>query len=150
MNTMYERAVNELKLVGAFDEDSEYDGMIGEAVQELLGNLRDQGHSGASCAITVEIFKRLADGGVLTPLTGEPDEWVDHEGLLQNNRCYHVFKDKVRAYDSRGRIFIDKKGDNFTNSNHSAVEVTFPYSPVIEFIEYGTPEAEKYPDVFKE
>lgn len=90
-------AENELRLAGFFDEDADYNGMIPAAVLELLRVFENQGHSGASAAITAFLFNKLAKYEPLTPLTYGPDEWVDHteenggEPLWQNKRKSSVF-----------------------------------------------------------
>jgi hypothetical protein len=48
-----------LKNQGLFDEDSDYGGMLGEAVLELVKVFSKQGHSGFSAMLTKEMFYRL-------------------------------------------------------------------------------------------
>jgi len=48
-----------LDALGMFDNDSDYNGMIGEAIMELSEAFAKQGHSGMSAAITVELFSQL-------------------------------------------------------------------------------------------
>ena len=72
-----DHAERELRLAGLFDEDSDYNGMLGEAVLELMQAFGDQGHSGFSAALTIDLFKRLASFEALTELTNNPDEWND-------------------------------------------------------------------------
>ena len=45
--------------LGMYDDDSDYDGMIGEAVEELSAVFGEQGHSGASAGITIGLFNKL-------------------------------------------------------------------------------------------
>ncbi len=146
-----DRMINELKLAGLYDADSDYDGMIGEAVEELLLVFQKQGHSGFSAPHVASIFQRLVSGETLTPLTGEDEEWGETfgGGILQNKRCSYIFKEiDGGAYNIDGRIFVDKDGCSFTNFR-SRTEVVFPYSePKAEVIKEGTPEAEQYSDVF--
>ena len=76
----------------------------------------------------------------LTPLTGEDDEWIDQseassQPTWQNKRCYSVFKDADgKAYNSDGRVFRRPDGDAYTNGD-SRVEITFPYTPTIEYVD---------------
>lgn len=70
-------AKKELGLAGLFDKDSDYDGMLGEAVMELMQVFSGQGHSGCSAAMTMAIFDKLADWKPLTELTDNADEWND-------------------------------------------------------------------------
>jgi hypothetical protein len=59
-------AIKNLELAGYFDKDAPYGGMIGEAVKNLLLTHGEEGHSGMSHAICVELFYRVAKGEALT------------------------------------------------------------------------------------
>jgi hypothetical protein len=48
-----------LKSRGLFDEDSDYAGMVGEAVLELVKVFSKQGHSGFSAGLTRNIFNQI-------------------------------------------------------------------------------------------
>jgi len=48
-----------LKSRGLFDGDSDYGGMLGKAVLELVKIFSEQGHSGFSAGLTKEMFYRL-------------------------------------------------------------------------------------------
>jgi hypothetical protein len=55
--------------------------------------------------------------------------------MWQNNRCCHVFKDNAgNAYDIDGKIFREPDGACYT-SRDSRVPVTFPYTPVREYVD---------------
>ena len=51
--------IKQLTRVGLFDEDSDYDGMLGKAVLELITVFANQGHSGYSAQMTRELFHKL-------------------------------------------------------------------------------------------
>lgn len=108
-----------------------------ENVLELLRVFVGQGHSGFSAPYCIDLFKKLANWEVLTPLTGEDDEWINQTalepGCYQNKRCSHVFKDKSGTYDIQGKVFIRPDGSAYT-SKDSHVSVTFPYTPKTEYI----------------
>lgn len=70
-------AEKELRLAGLFDHDSDYDGMLGEAVLELMELFAGQGHSGFSGSLAAHIFGRLVKFEALTELTDNSDEWND-------------------------------------------------------------------------
>ena len=74
-------ARKELQMVGLFDKDSDYGGMLGEAVIELMEVFAKQGHSGFSAMQTVYLFKTLAGYKTLSPITSEASEWVDVSGM---------------------------------------------------------------------
>lgn len=115
------------------------DKWVQENVFELLEVFIRQGHSGYSAPYVLDAFKKLALYEPLVPLYGTDDEWNEiGDGVFQNNRCYHVFKDKDRfngqAYDIEGRIFCEPNGSCYTNRD-SCVPVTFPYVPKRECVD---------------
>jgi hypothetical protein len=73
--SLTDHARHELDAAGLFDEDSDYGGMLGTAVLELIQKFADQGHSGFSAALTIELFGKLARWEPLGPLTDSPGEW---------------------------------------------------------------------------
>lgn len=106
---------------------------------ELVKVFAAQGHSGMSASYCLDLFSKLAAYQPLGPLTGEDWEWMDVSEmsgipLKQNIRCSHVFKEGDWAYDINGRIFREPNGSCFT-SKDSKVTVTFPYTPVSEYVD---------------
>lgn len=59
-------AIKNLELAGLFDKDSDYDGMLGEAVKRLLLCHQKERHSGFSHRLAVELFHAVALGKALT------------------------------------------------------------------------------------
>lgn len=110
--------------------DLEYDGMVKEAVLEIVDVFAGQGHSGGSAAITLGAVERLLRFQPLTPLTGEDDEWMEVDtDLWQSKRCPSVFKDKERAWDidlPREVLFAVSGSEGDTER---WATVTFPYMP---------------------
>lgn len=87
-------AKRELELAGLFDKDADYDGMIGEAVLELITVFSDQEHSGCSAGLVSSLFGKLSKYKPITPLTFKDDEWNEvSTGVYQNKRNSCVFKD---------------------------------------------------------
>ncbi len=135
MGNLTDYAERELRAAGLFDEDSDYGGMLAEGVMKLVVEFSAQGHSGFSANQTINIFERVARFEPLGPLTGEDDEWNEiGDGVYQNRRCSHVFKEHGEAYDINGRIFREKGGATYT-SKDSRVAVTFPYTPKSEVVD---------------
>ena len=97
MSKLVEHAKRELELAGLFDKDSDYGGMIADAVLELIQVFSDQGHSGCSANMTTSLFNKLAQYKPLIPLTYDDDEWNESRDgdpeHYQNNRNSAVFKD---------------------------------------------------------
>lgn len=137
-SNLVRHAREELERAGLFDADSDYGGLLGKAVLEMIERFADKNHSGASAAMAVGLFKRLALFEPITPLTGEDDEWeeVDREDgvpTFQNRRCPRVFKKNGQAYDIEGRVFQAADGLCYINGQ-SRVGVSFPYTPTTEFV----------------
>lgn len=74
-SNLIKHAEREIDIAGLKDSDADYGGKIAEAVLELIHTFSDQGHSGGSAAITLNIFMQLASWEILTPPTDDPDEW---------------------------------------------------------------------------
>jgi len=91
MRNLVEHAEREMKLAGLYDKDADYGGMIPEAVMALVKAHAEQGHSGASHALTLQIFNRVINFKTLTPVSSS-DHWNEVEaGLWQNSRQSSVF-----------------------------------------------------------
>lgn len=119
MSNLESFAKEELTRAGMFDKDSDYGGMLGDAVMKMVKVFAGEGHSGFSAHMAMDIFQRVARYKTLTPLTGEDDEWFDvsemsGQPMWQNKRDPSVFKDEKTAWD------IDAPG--------SRVPITFPYA----------------------
>ncbi len=133
MSNLTDFARSELERAGLFDKESDYGGMLGTAVLRLVEVFADEGHSGMSAGMAISLFERLARFEPITPLTGNDDEWNEvDEGVYQNRRCPHVFKEGGAAYNAEGVIFRDPDGCCYT-SGESRVAVTFPYVPKTEY-----------------
>ena len=105
-----------------------------ENILELLRVFSRQDHSNSSAPYCISMFKKLASFEPLAPIMGTDNEWVDvSDGLWQNKRCSHVFKDADGAWDIDGKIFIDPRGGSYTNRN-SRVMIEFPYVPKREYV----------------
>lgn len=74
---LVEHAQRELNLAGLMDTDSDYDGEIGKAALEIVKVFAEQGHSGMSAALTIEVVTKLMRFEPLTELTSNPDDWFD-------------------------------------------------------------------------
>ena len=93
MSNLTDFARKELEIAGLFDKDSDYDGMLGDSIMELIECFAKQGHSGYSAGMVRSIFGKLADYKPLTPLTFKDDEWTDTgREVFQNRRNFAVFK----------------------------------------------------------
>lgn len=133
--TATDTAIEELKRAGLLSKESDYDGMIGEAVKELLLVFQKQGHSGFSANYTATLFKKLVAGDVLSPLTDDASEWGEvSPGLFQSTRCSHVFREGGgKAYTIQGKVFSDNGGRSYYQNRESRVYFDLPgYPPETE------------------
>ena len=120
------QAREELKRINFGDADS-------AVMIELLEKFFDQWDSGGAVHAVAPVLQRLIAGKCLSPLTGEPDEWIEHEhGVFQNRRVSSVFKDP--------RFHNGKLAYDLDNPAGPREAISFPYwpdraevpSPVIE------------------
>lgn len=93
-------AKKELEIAGLFDKDSDYNGMLGEAVLELIQKFASQGHSGGSAAVVTAVFDRLVRWKPLSEISDNSDEWqlvtdddprVPGKSLYQSRRLSSAF-----------------------------------------------------------
>lgn len=92
MSNLEKHAEREMRRAGLYDADSDYGGMIPEAVMKLVRVHAAEGHSGGSHNLVMQIFNRVANFKTLTPITNSPDEW--HEvgtDIWQNTRDSSFF-----------------------------------------------------------
>ena len=152
MSNLKKHALMEFRAAGWCDENGKFDDEWQEAicnhVLKLLEVFSNEGHSGSSAPYTVNVFQKLAMFEPLVPLTGEDWEWTEvHDGVFQNKRCSHVFKQADRfdgqAYDIDGIIFYDwytnengEKSKSYFTGRESCVPITFPYTPTKEYKEW--------------
>lgn len=91
-SNLVRHAERELRLAGLFDEDSDYNGMLGAATLDIVRVFADQGHSGYSAALVTDLTSRLMRFEPLTPLTSDPAEWMEvTDGLWQSRREPRAF-----------------------------------------------------------
>ena len=86
-------AWDELDRVGLFTGDGDaYGGMTGRAVMGLVDVFVEQGHSGMSASIVIDILRRVLAFEPLSPLTDDPAEWMEvTDGLWQSRRQSQAF-----------------------------------------------------------
>lgn len=146
-------AKTELEKAGLFDQDSVYNGKIGDAVYKLIELFSSQGHSNMSGQITLSIFNKVVNWEPLSPITGEKDEWMETDfSILQNKRLLSLFEKTVgKPYYTQAIVWREKVGDEiheFTGtvedvSSHGYVK-QFPFTPKTFYID-----VEKKNDVYK-
>lgn len=110
LSLLYEDLTNhakrELKLAGLFDKDSDYGGMLGDNILELIKTFSKQGHSGMSASLALDIFNRLANYETLTQ--NDHSEYVIHPPEMNGG--------KPLWQDSRdSKWFSDDEGKTWYN-----------------------------------
>lgn len=154
MSNLINHAHAEFRAAGWVDESGKFLDEMQEAickhVLKLLEVFAEEGHSGSSAPYAINVFEKLAKFEPLVPLTGEEWEWVDvGDGVFQNKRCSHVFKQANRfdgqPYDIDAVVFwswyTDENGEKFKSyftSGDSFRAITFPYTPTREYVESPT------------
>ena len=134
----FPRAALELDLVsgrvnpetGEKIENFKSDGMqdwIEKCVLDILELIASQGHSGFSHGYLLTLLIPLLKDKPITPLTGNDWEWDNEYGLIQNKRCFSVFKDPDgSAYSTEGYAFSDDGGKTYWTGVESRKTITFP------------------------
>jgi len=130
-------AEKEVKAAGLLDADSDYDGMLGEAVLSLVNVFSEQDHSGMSAAMVKDIFDSLISWKPLTPLTSNPSEWMEvTEGLWQSRRNPACFsEDGGKTYtDQNDSCWLHEDAEGCTyfcrpeNSEDITIHESVPYN----------------------
>lgn len=119
MSNLVEHAEKEMRKAGLYSADSDYSGMIPDAVMALVKPFAEARHSGSSAMLTLEIFNRVARFKTLSPVTNDPEEWMEigrdmlppaQKDLWQNRRDSSCFsEDGGKTYysiDSENREII--------------------------------------------
>lgn len=91
MSNLRDHAERELKLAGV--EQDIYGDYLSDAVLALIDLFSKQGHSGMSASYTLHLFDKVAHFKNITPLTDNPDEWINHGDYYQNIRNSSCFSE---------------------------------------------------------
>ncbi len=98
----------ELDLAGLFDKDSDYNGMIGNAVMDLCKVFSDQGHSGFSANWVLKLFDTLGHYKTLTPITDNPKEWMKvTDGLGRDEPVWQSNRNPSLFSNNGGKSYYD-------------------------------------------
>ena len=94
MSNLVKHAENEMRLAGLYDADADYGGMIPEAVMKLVRAHAEEGHSGASHGLTLQVFNRVINFKTLTPINSDPSTWSEvSPGVWQSTRQSSCFSE---------------------------------------------------------
>lgn len=121
MSNLVKHAEAEMRKAGLYDADSDYSGMIPEAVMALVKPFAEAGHSGSSAMLTLEVFNRVARYKTLSPITNDPEEWMEvseygglgSKSVHQNRRDGSLFSNDggytYYSIDEEGRPLKESK-----------------------------------------
>lgn len=133
---LVDHAIAEMAAVGLYDEDSDYGGMIGRSVEQILRVMAAQKHSGMSNSIVMDLVNRLRNHEALTPLTDSPDEWEDRSEqsgtpLWQNRRDPRMFStDRGATYYNIADVGID--GETATYPSEDSTPPVDEFNPLTQ------------------
>ncbi len=96
MSNLVDYAEAELERTGMGKDAQDVDKWMHDNVIAVVKAFSEGGHSGASASYAVGIIEKLLRYEPLTPLTYEPDEWMDvsemsGQPMWQNKRKFSVF-----------------------------------------------------------
>lgn len=135
MISLRRHAMEELYRAGWSNVATDYGQHVGDSVLSLIVAYEKVGASGGSAPIILAMFTRLANRGILTPLTGGIEEWGGHldGGFVQNQRLSSVFRDIIteEAWDVDAVVYEDPSGVRFTKpiAREDREPISFPYTP---------------------
>jgi hypothetical protein len=91
-DNLYQHALQELKIAGLFDADSDYGGMLGKAIMDVVEAFCKQGHSGGSASIVLQIMPKILAWENLTPITDDPAYWMNVQEQYGEDGAGHGMK----------------------------------------------------------
>lgn len=105
--SLIEHAEREMRLAGLYDKDADYGGMIPDAVMKLVKAHSEEGHSGGSHGIVLQIFNRVINYKTLTPIGSTPDEWFKHDYQTAGADCWQNTRQSSVFSEDGGKTWYD-------------------------------------------
>lgn len=105
--SLVEHAEREMRLAGLYDKDSDYGGMIPEAVLSLVRAHSKEGHSGGSHWLTLQIFNKVVNYKTLTPITSNPEEWFKHDYQVAGKDSWQNIRQSSVFSQDGGKTWYD-------------------------------------------
>jgi len=134
-SNLVHHARRELENAGWFKEDSDFGGLVGPAVLKMVETFSDEGHSGFSAGLCIDLFKRVASFKLLSPIKNpmETGEYIDHTDIsgghpvFQSTRLSSLFSNDGGKHWHDIDIHVPRWRRIFLRQN--VVLVNFPYLP---------------------
>ena len=106
---LVEYAESELRRAGFFDADSDYAGMVGPAVVEMVKQFAAEGHSGYSASLCLYLFKRVAAFKPLTAIDNPmiDNSFIDHTSISGGNLTYQSTRYSSLFSEDGGKRWYD-------------------------------------------
>ena len=99
-------AKQEMELAGLYDKGADYDGMIPEAVMEIVEVFAKQGHSGYSASIVRSILSKVLAYDTLTPVNSDPQYWMKvSDEHAHTKACWQSTRDPSYFSEDGGKTF---------------------------------------------
>lgn len=126
-SNLISHAEKELRLAGFCDKDSDYGGMLSQAVLRMVYVFAAEGHSGFSANYTLQLFNEVARFRTLTPISSDPSEWrqvgPNDWQNIRDSRCFSADGGKTwYNYEDCQYVVKDENGATFTTSHVENVE----------------------------
>jgi len=104
--SLVEHAIRELELSGQTAEDPAYSATLVAAIAAFAS----YGHSGGSAGIAIQQLHQLLQQRALSPLTSDPEEWVDH-GESSNSPLWQNKRDSAAFSKDGGKTwyYVDER-----------------------------------------
>jgi len=143
---LVDHARREIEIVGLNSKEADYDGMIGEAVLELMETFAKQGHSGFSAQWVLDVFERLAKYQNLSPLTSHESEWNDVSEMSSDNAMWQSNRNPEAFSRDGGKLYYILSELDETCEE----QVIDPHTDKPVFEEDGSPQMCSYTQMKKE
>lgn len=106
---LVDHARRELELAGQTAEDPAY----AAALVASVAAFASYGHSGGSAAVAIEQLNTLLRRRTLTPLTTDPDEWVDRSHENGGEPLWQNLRDSAAMSRDGGQnwYYVDERGE---------------------------------------
>ena len=123
MSNLVRHAEQEMKIAGLYDADSDYGGMIPEAVLKIVKSFSEEGHSGGSASLVSSILERVLRFRTLTPINSSSEYWMKvQDEHAHTPACWQSTRDPSYFSQDGGKTFYfldDPEKKNFPSTFRS-------------------------------